>query len=127
MMSAQRIEALLLALSKDPNVRNSERAINIAGTMQAHLNSPANLEIMALSSASGGDFANGRALLQQAMDMTAGKKVGDQHRKRITQFMQLLENKTLPELDWQEEIDHMMPPPPRARATFRSYPDPNPV
>ena len=46
---------------------------------------------------------------------------------RMNKNLLLLEKGELPELDWQEEISHMLPRPTNALTAFRDYPDANPI
>jgi tetratricopeptide (TPR) repeat protein len=126
LMPIQRIKVLLLALSKDTHVHNSKLAIELADQMYQTGQYPVNMELSALATASAGNFGLARKQLEEAI---AAEK---QYRKssnleRMNTNLRLLEQKKLPELLWQDEIRHMLPPPTQALSTFRNYPDLNPI
>ena len=126
MFAIKRIQILLLALSNDADVRNSELARNMAEQMYKLAQLPPNLELLALTNASTGNFDLAVQQMQKAVTAEQQyKKSGNL--KRMQDNLLLLQNKQLPGLNWQQEIAHMLPPPTNALATFRDYPDANPI
>jgi len=122
----KRIQILLLALSNEAGVRNSEQARNLAEQMYKLAQLPPNLELLALTTASTGNFDLAAQQMQKAVTAEQQyKKSGNL--KRMQDNLLLLQNKQLPGLNWQQEIAHMLPPPTNALATFRDYPDANPI
>ena len=126
MVSVQRIRILLLALSDDTEVRNSKQAAKLAKQLYDRNKYPVNLELIALSTASEGDFNKATAQLRKARD--AEKKYSNSpNQNRINSNVKLLEQARLPVLDWQEELKYMLPPPANPVVSFRDYPDANPI
>lgn len=126
MVHIKRIEVLLLALSNNTDVRNSHLALQLAEQMYNSGQYPVNMELLALATASSGNFKQAREQMQNAIAAETQHKRSS-NLKRMNDNLLLLEQKQLPELYWQEEIRHMLPPPTRALATFRDYPDLNPI
>ena len=126
MFTIKRIHILLLALSNDKDVRNSELAKNMAEQMYKLAQYPVNLELLALTTASAGDFDLAAQQMQKAVTAEQPYKKSS-NLKRMQDNLLLLQNKQLPGLQWQQEITHMLPPPTNALATFRDYPDANPI
>jgi len=126
MFSIKRIQILLLALSNEEGVRDSELAKNLAQKMYKLAQYPVNLELLALTNASAGDFDLAVQQMQKAVTAEKQYKKSSNH-KRMQDNLLLLQNKHLPGLQWQQEIAHMLPPPTHAMATFRDYPDANPI
>ena len=125
-LPTKRIQILLLALSEDAEVRDSQRALQLAEQLyQAH-KYPVNLELIALTNASAGD---GNLATQQMREALAAetKHKRSKNVARMQQNLRLLQAGQLPKLDWREDIKHMLPPPTDALPTFRDYPDPNPI
>ena len=87
---------------------------------------PVNMELLALATASSGNFERAAEQMQNAIAAEQQHKRSS-NLKRMNDNLLLLKQKKLPGLYWQDEISHMMPPPTRALATFRDYPDPNPI
>jgi tetratricopeptide (TPR) repeat protein len=126
MLSIKRIRVLLLALSNDADVRNSEVARNLAEQMFKHAQYPVNLELLALTTASTGNFDLAVQQMQKAI--TAEQQFErSSNLERMQNNLLLLQKRQLPELQWQHEIANMLPPPTHALATFRDYPDANPI
>jgi len=126
MFTVKRIQILLLALSDEADVRNSELAKNMAEQMYKLSQYPVNLELLALTTASTGDFDLAMEQMRKAVSAEQQyKKSG--HIERMQNNVLLLEKHQLPNLDWHKEIAHMQPPPTHALATFRDYPDANPI
>ena len=122
----KRIQILLLALSSEAGVRNSEQARSMAEQMYKLVQLPPNLELLALTTASTGNFDLAAQQMQKAVTAEQQyKKSGNL--KRMQDNLLLLQNEQLPGLNWQQEIAHMLPPPTNALATFRDYPDANPI
>ncbi|UCB53954.1 MAG: tetratricopeptide repeat protein [Thiotrichales bacterium] len=126
MFSMKRIQILLLALSDEDNVRDAELAIEQAGQMYKQHQYPANLELLAIATAAGGDFENAEKQLNHALSSEK------QHRKsrnvtRMNDTLLLLQQGKLPELEWHEELSYMLPSPTNALSAFRDYPDANPI
>jgi len=126
MIHIKRIELLLLALSNDTDVRNSRLALQLAEQMYKSGQYPVNMELLALATASSGNFELAREQMQNAIAAETQHKTSS-NLKRMNDNLLLLEQKQLPALYWQDEIRHMLPPPTRALATFRDYPDLNPI
>ena len=126
MASMKRIQILLLGLSKDEHVLNVELAMTLAEEMYQQHNYPANLELLALTTAAGGDFENAAKQLRQALAAEKQHK-NSRNITRMNTNLLLLEKGKLPRLDWHEEINHMLPPPTNALTAFRDYPDANPI
>ncbi len=126
LMPIQRIKVLLLALSKDRQVRNRKLAIELADQMYQKGQYPVNMELRALATASDGNFELARKQLQEAIAAEQQYRESSNLERMITN-LRLLEQQKLPELFWQDEIIHMLPPPNRALSTFRNYPDLNPI
>jgi tetratricopeptide (TPR) repeat protein len=122
----KRIEVLLLALSDDAGVRNSNLALELAEQMYQAGQYPVNMELLALATASSGNFARASEQMQKAISAEQ-QHDSSANLDRMNASLQLLQNNRLPGLHWQDEIRHMLPPPTRALATFRDYPDPNPI
>jgi len=126
MLSIRRIQILLLALSKDSDVQNSEQALDLAKQMYESNAYPANLELLALSNASAGNYE----LAAEQMSKALAAEKQHKNSRSITRMktnLLLLQSGNLPELNWQEEIRYMQPPRTNALATFRDYPDANPI
>ena len=126
MLSIRRIEILLLALSLDEDVRDRERSRVLAEEIYADFQYPVNLELVALATASTGDFNSATEQMREALT-TEKQYQKSRSIKRMSNNLALLEQGELPELNWQVEINHMLPPPTNALATFRDYPDANPI
>ncbi len=126
MLSIKRIQVLLLALSSDTGVRNSEMAGNMAEQMYKLAQFPVNLELLALATASAGNFD--LAIQQMQKAITAEQQFEkSSNLERMQNNLLLLQEHQLPELQWQHEIANMLPPPTHALVTFRDYPDANPI
>ena len=126
MFAVKRIHILLLALSKEAGARNSELASNMAEQMYNQAQYPVNLELLALATASTGDFD--QAVEQMRKAVTAEQQYKNSiNLKRMQDNLLLLQNQQLPGLQWQQEVAHMLPPPTNALASFRDYPDANPI
>ena len=126
MFTIKRIQVLLLALSNDADVRNSALAKNMAEQMYKLSQYPVNLELLALTTASSGDFDLATQQMRKAVSAEQLYKK-TRNMKRMQNNLSLLEKRQLPELQWREEITYMLPPPTNALATFRDYPDANPI
>jgi tetratricopeptide (TPR) repeat protein len=126
LLSIKRIQILLLALSKDSDVRDSKRSLTLAEEMYSKHQHPVSLELLALATASAGDFSLAAERMQTALD-TEKQHQNSPNTRRMNNSLQLLEKDRLPELEWHEEISHMQPPVTNALATFRDYPDANPI
>ena len=125
-LAIQRIKILLLALSKDQSVRNTREAHRLAEIMYKKQPFPANLELLALSSASAGKYELATDQLQQAIKQEQQYRAS-KNINRMKDHLELLEMQQLPALNWREEINNMQPPPVNALTTFRDYPDANPI
>jgi tetratricopeptide (TPR) repeat protein len=126
LMHIRRIEILLLALSEQTGVRNSNRALELTKQTYKVGQYPVNMELLALATASSGNFELAVNQINEAIE--AEKKLRkSSNLKRMNENLRLLLQKKLPGLYWQDEIRHMLPPPTRALATFRDYPDLNPI
>ena len=126
MLSVKRIQILLLALSPDADVRDSKRALVLAEEMYKKHQYPVNLELLALATASAGDFSLATERMREALTAEKQQK-NSRSIKRMENNLLLLKATRLPELGWHEETRHMLPPPTNALATFRDYPDANPI
>jgi len=126
MFTIKRIQILLLALSNNKDVRNSVLAKNMAEQMYKLGQHPINLELLALTTASAGDFDLAMEQMRKAINAEQQYRKG-RSIKRMQNNLSLLQKQQLPKLEWHEEIAHMQPPPTNALATFRDYPDPNPI
>lgn len=126
MPAIKRIQILLLALSTEADVRNSERALTLAEAMYTKHPYPANLELIALSTASMGDYSLATEHMRKAL-AEEQKQKNILSIERMNNNLLLLEQGKLPGLDWHVEIEYMQPPPTKALATFRDYPDANPI
>ena len=126
MVSMKRIQILLLALSNDDKARDAERAMTIADELYKKHKYPVNLELLAMATAAGGDFEKAEKLMQHALTNEKQHK-NSRNITRINNNLLLLQKEELPELKWQEEISHMLPPPTNALSAFRDYPDANPI
>ena len=126
MFTIKRIQILLLALSNNKDVRNNVQAKNMAEQMYKLAHYPVNLELLALTTASAGDFDLAAQQMQKAVTAEQPYKKSS-NLKRMQDNLLLLQNRQLPGLQWQQEIAHMLPPPTNALATFRDYPDANPI
>jgi len=126
MFTVKRIQILLLALSDEADVRNSELAKSMAEQMYKLSQYPVNLELLALTTASSGDFDLAIEQMRKAVSAEQQYKKS-KHIERMQNNVLLLEKRQLPSLDWHKEIAHMQPPPTHALATFRDYPDANPI
>ena len=126
MFTIKRIQILLLALSNNKDVRNSVLAKNMAEQMYKLGQHPINLELLALTTASTGDFNLAMEQMRKAISTEQQYKKG-RSIKRMQKNLLLLQEQQLPSLNWDEEKAHMLPPPTHALATFRDYPDPNPI
>lgn len=122
----KRIQILLLALSQEEDVHDSELALKLAKQIYKTGQYPVNLELVALSTASTGDYALATDHMRKAI---AGEEQykNSPNMTRMKNNLLLLEKQQLPELQWHDEIKHMVPPPTNALATFRDYPDANPI
>lgn len=125
-LAIQRIQILLLALSEDQNVRNASEAHKQAELMYKKQPFPVNLELLALSSASNGNFDLATEQLRQSIQQEQ-QYSSSRNLDRMKHNLALVEKQQLPVLNWQEEINHMQPPPVNALSTFRDYPDANPI
>jgi tetratricopeptide (TPR) repeat protein len=126
LLPIQRIQILLLALSEDTAVRNSQRGLQLAEQLYQTHQYPVNLELIALARASGGDSSTAVQQMSEAVAAET-KHQRSQNIARMQHHLQLLQEDRLPKLDWREDIKHMLPPPTNALSTFRDYPDPNPI
>ena len=126
LLSVKRIQILLLALSKDSDVRDSKRSFTLAEEMYSKHQHPVSLELLALATASAGDFSLAAERMQTALD-TEKQHQNSPNTRRMNNSLKLLQEGRLPELEWHEEISHMQPPATNALATFRDYPDANPI
>ena len=126
MASMQRIQVLLLAFSDDKQVRNADKAVTLAETIYTQDRHPANLELLALATAAAGNYERAINMMRHGLTIEQ-KHHGGRSAKRIKESLSALESGKLPELDWHEETRHLLPPPTRALATFRDYPDSNPI
>ena len=126
MAAMKRIKALLLALSNDEQIRDTDKAVSMAETMYRQDKHPANLELLALTLAAAGDYEKAASMMRHALstekELHSGRNI-----KRIKKYLSVLESGKLPELEWREETRHLLPPPTSALATFRDYPDSNPI
>ena len=125
-LAIKRIEILLLALSKDKDVQNSQLAVEMAERTYEQAQYPVNLELLALANASAGRFNPAIEQMREAITKEQHYK-NSRNISRMKTSLVMLEQKKLPALKWQEEIAHMMPPSTTALATFRDYPDANPI
>lgn len=125
-LPTKRIQILLLALSEEAEVRNSQRAQQLAERMYKAHQYPVNLELIALTNASAGDRNLATQQMREALAAEAKQK-RSQNAARMQHNLQLLQAGRLPKLDWREDIRHMLPPPTNALSTFRDYPEPNPL
>jgi tetratricopeptide (TPR) repeat protein len=126
MFTIKRIQILLLALSNNTDVHDSELAKNMAEQMYKLGQYPINLELLALTTASAGDFDLAKEQMRKAISAEQ-QYIKSRSIKRMQNNLLLLQKQQLPNLDWHEEIVHMRPPPTNALATFRDYPDANPI
>lgn len=126
LFTVKRIQILLFALSDDQEVRNSTLAKNMAEQMYKLAHYPVNLELLALTTASSGDFELAIEQMRKAVEEEQKYKKSI-NIKRMQDNLTLLKKQQLPGLEWQQEIAHMRPPPTNALATFRDYPDANPI
>jgi tetratricopeptide (TPR) repeat protein len=126
MASMRRIQILILSLSKDDGIRDTESAMKRADQMQQNQNHPVNMELLAIAIAAAGNFD--KAAKQMRAAVTVEKQYGNTpNLPRMENTLSLLEKGELPALSWQQEISHMRPRPTNALATFRDYPDANPI
>ena len=126
MLAIKRIEILLLALSKDANIKNSELAKKKKKKTYNSQPHPVNLELLAIANASSGDFDLAVEQMSKAVSAEQQYK-HSRNIKRMQSSLALLQNKELPALNWHDEVAHMQPPAIQALATFRDYPDANPI
>ena len=126
MFTVKRIQILLYALSNEAGVRDSKLANNMAEQMYKLVQYPVNLELLALTTASSGDFDSATEQMRKAATEEQQYKKSS-NLKRMQNNLLLLEKRQLPGLEWHEEIKHMQPPATNALATFRDYPDANPI
>ena len=125
-LAIKRIQILLLAISDEPGVRNAARAREQAELMVSKQPFPVNLELLAIASASAGDFDSAYEQLRKAIQQE--QQYGKSNNiLRMKETLSLLEKQQLPLLDWQAEITNMLPPPVNGLTTFRDYPDANPI
>jgi tetratricopeptide (TPR) repeat protein len=126
MVSMRRIQILILSLSKDDSIRDTESAMKRADQMQQNQKHPVNMELLAIATAAAGNFD--KAVKQMRAAVTVEKQYGKTpNLPRMESTLSLLEKGELPALSWQQEISHMRPRPTNALATFRDYPDANPI
>ncbi len=126
LFSIKRIQVLLLALSQETGVGDSELALARAEQMYKTTPLPVNLELLALATASAGNYPLATEHMRSAL--AAEQPYKNSHNiKRMNKNLLLIEKGQLPALQWQEEITYMLPPPTNALPTFRDYPDANPI
>jgi tetratricopeptide (TPR) repeat protein len=125
-LAIRRILILLLALSDEAGVRNSSLARDMAEQMYKLAQYPVNLELLALTTASAGNFDLAVQQMRKAVTAEQPYK-NSENIRRMNDYLLLLQNHQLPRLQWQQEIAHMLPPPTNALVTFRDYPDANPI
>lgn len=122
----QRIRILLLALSRDDHVRDSALASTLAAQIYRADSNPLNAELMAISQAASGDIDTAITLMQHAIEDEQ-----EQGHRYYTEKMQsqlaMLRAGQLPELRWSDEIRFLVPPVTNPLASFRDYPDSNPI
>ena len=121
-----RIRILLLALSRDAGVRNTALAQSLATQINQGDRNPLNTELMSLADAAAGDFDAAIPLMQQAME-TERQRGHDFNADRMQDQLTQLHKKQLPELRWTAEIRYLVPPATKPLASFRDYPDANPI
>lgn len=125
-LAIQRIQILLLATSDDPDVRNAPEALEKAEIFYKKQPFPVNLELVALSLASSGNFDTAIDRLRQAIEAEQ-QYSKSKNIKRMKENLSMLEQHRLPVHGWDEEISNMQPPPVNALTSFRDYPDANPI
>jgi tetratricopeptide (TPR) repeat protein len=122
----KRIRILLLALSQDSKVRNTELALTQATQMYHAHGNPLNTELMSIAKAATGEFDVAIKLMQQAID--AEQQQGYHlNTDRMQSQLADLRNKQLPALKWSDELRYLLPPMTNPLASFRDYPDANPI
>ena len=126
MDAMKRVQILIMALSEDETIRDAQSAFKLADQMHQKKNYPVNLELSAIAVAATGDFENAIKKMRAALTKEKQYK-SSANVRRMEGNLSLLEKGELPVLNWQDEIRYMAPPPTNALATFRDYPDPNPI
>lgn len=122
----QRIRILLYALSRNSEVRNPSLASRLAERLYNTSRNPLNMELLAIAKASSGDFDTAIPLLAQASKAEQQRKHSINSR-RMLDNLALLQNRQLPQLSWDDETRYLIPPLTDPLASFRDYPDANPV
>ena len=125
-LAIQRIQILLLATSDDANVRNARKALEKAEIFYKKQPFPVNLELVALSLASAGQFDAAAEQLRKAIEAEQ-QYSKSKNILRMKENLSMLEQHRLPAHDWDEDIRNMRPPPMNALTSFRDYPDANPI
>jgi tetratricopeptide (TPR) repeat protein len=126
MYPPQRIRTLLLALSRNSEVRNIALAITQATQLYKGDDNPLNTELLSIAKAASGEFDAAIRLMQQAID--AEIKQGYRfNTDRMQSELAVLRDNQLPVLKWSDEIRYLLPPMTNPLASFRDYPDANPI
>ncbi len=113
--------AALLAASPDPALRDGERALELAQTLQRRRPSPDHSELLAMAQAEKGDFAAARASQQQALDQAWAGRRWDLL-KRLEQGLAAYRQNLPCRVPWTEVTLAWKQPPFDAAKVFESYP-----
>ncbi len=116
----------LRALSADPAVRDSVRALNLANELAPGQPTPANIQALALAAAADGQFDQAARLQQQVVDML-GWMTGAAQSQAIRDTLDAYQEGVMPtQAAWPDDDPLLSPPPLNPVEPFRDYPAPVP-
>jgi tetratricopeptide (TPR) repeat protein len=116
----------LRALSADPAVRDSVRALNLANELAPGQPTPANIQALALAAAADGQFDQAARLQQQVVDML-GWMTGAAQSQAIRDTLDAYQEGVMPtQAVWPDDDPLLSPPPLNPVEPFRDYPAPVP-
>jgi tetratricopeptide (TPR) repeat protein len=116
----------LRALSADPAVRDSVRALNLANELAPGQPTPANIQALALAAAADGQFDQAARLQQQVVDMLGWMTAAAQS-QAIRDTLDAYQEGVMPtQAVWPDDDPLLSPPPLNPVEPFRDYPAPVP-
>ncbi len=116
----------LRALSADPAVRDSVRALNLANELAPGQPTPANIQALALAAAADGQFDQAARLQQQVVDMLGWMTAAAQS-QAIRDALDAYQEGVMPtQAVWPDDDPLLSPPPLNPVEPFRDYPAPVP-
>ncbi len=111
----------MLALSREEQVQNPARALELARELTTSIAIPPHLEVLALAQAADGQYEQAVALQEQLLFGAAWMGPGT-NLERLQRTLDLFREQRLPGEPWPEDDPMLMPPHTDARLVFREYP-----